>query len=114
MSLILLVALAAVPHSPAEDALPPHAIARLGSMGFYTGLGQHPSATSPDGRHFAVVGSGVVFSTVTGREEYRLPACRGDCCTYSPDGRLIAVGGGQTIDPATSSITVIDAASGKE
>jgi WD40 repeat protein len=56
-----------------------------------------------------------VFSTLTGREEYRIQGQAGLDAVYSPDGRAIAIGG-----PAPSGgdseapIVVIDSATGRE
>jgi WD40 repeat protein len=110
---ILLLALTAdpTPGKITEDALPPHALARLGAPPYYTGICKGPFAVSPDGRHFLALGDGIVWSTVTGRKEYRIQAPAGACCTYSPDGRTIAI---SVVEPGKAWIVLIDAATGRE
>jgi WD40 repeat protein len=110
---LLLLALTAepTPDKPTEDALPAHALARLESPPFYTGVSRGPYAVSPDGRHFLALGDGVVWSTVNGRQEYRIPARAAMCCAYSPDGRTVAVG---LAGPGKTWIILIDAATGRE
>jgi RNA polymerase sigma factor (sigma-70 family) len=105
------------------DALPPRAMARLGTVRF-----RHPGearelAFTPDGKLLAAecVGTGLIFWDADreektpgrfGKEVYRQPMTTGSAhrlFDFSPDGKLLAA-----VDPDADAIRCWDAATGKE
>src|SRR5262249_16930109 len=80
-----------------NDALPPGAIACLGSLSFRHDEGEITSLSfSPDGKTLASAGGGGIrlWETATGREVAQLKGPEGsiEAIAYSPDGRTLAAG----------------------
>jgi RNA polymerase sigma factor (sigma-70 family) len=79
------------------DPLPPHAVARLGTVRLAEGRGTHTAAFSPDGKllasdgHFNRWGDGTIhlWNVSTGKEVRQLPGVAG-CLDFSPDSRSLA------------------------
>src|SRR5437763_1398137 len=81
------------------DPLPPGASARLGTLRFRNGQRFMSLAYTPDGRHVVAGtwGGAVVLDAATGKEVRRLGSEQphpGGPAGLSPDGKLVAVGGG--------------------
>src|SRR5262249_12536305 len=95
------------------DPLPPHAVARLGTLRFREATGVWQAAVVPGGEQFlgvAAGATGILWDATTGREIRRFEAqARKEAggptfevhlhsLAVSPDGKTLAVGGKRTVD----------------
>jgi RNA polymerase sigma factor (sigma-70 family) len=105
------------------DPLPPGALLRLGTVRFRHGLGVYSVAYSPDGRLIASTGGdGAVrlWDAATGRlvrEVARRPQREATFAVFSPDGKLLALGGPQEgvgrVAPKPMPVFLYEVATGK-
>ncbi|MBY0229541.1 MAG: hypothetical protein K2W96_09700 [Gemmataceae bacterium] len=105
--MLALLVIAAGPPYLGEDALPPHALLRLGSDRY--GGGSLGAALSPDGKRLAVADpDGLrLLDAATGRETRRWRNHEGVHPRFSPDGKRLAVVSGDEV-------VVLDADTGAE
>ena len=94
------------------DPLPPHAVARLGTLRFRSAQGAWHAAVVPGGKQLLGLGSGpvVLWDATTGKEvrRFEAPAPKEvggkaqevsfQSLAVSPDGKTLAVGGKRTIN----------------
>jgi WD40 repeat protein len=113
------------------DPLPPHAVARLGTLRFREATGVWQAAVVPGGKQLLVLASPatvIMWDATTGREVRRFEAHArkepgGQSCevhlhslAVSPDGKTLAVGGTRTVDNALLDcpLLLFDLATGRQ